>query len=88
MRSVTATVFARNFAEIQHEVHRETIAVTNHGRVTGYFVSPEDFAEFISLREKARKSLIVGHLPSATVEALKEARIDNRHAALDALMQP
>lgn len=87
MRSVSATAFARGFAEIQHEVHRETVAVTSHSRVTGYFLSPEDFAEFEALREKARKSLVVGNLPEATVEALKESRMDDRHAALNALMQ-
>jgi PHD/YefM family antitoxin component YafN of YafNO toxin-antitoxin module len=87
MRSISATAFARNFAEIQHEVHRETVAVTSHRRITGYFVSPEVFAEFEALREKARKSLTVGNLPSATVEALKETRMDNRHADLNSLMQ-
>jgi PHD/YefM family antitoxin component YafN of YafNO toxin-antitoxin module len=87
MRTVTATIFARNFAEIQHEVHRETVAVTSHSRVTGYFVSPEDFAEFEALREKARKSLIVGKLPNDKVDALKTALMDERHDALNALMQ-
>ena len=87
MRTVTATTFARNFAEIQHEVRRETVAVTSHSRVTGYFVSPEDFAEFEALREKARKSLIVGKLPNDKVDALKSAHMDERHDALNALMQ-
>jgi PHD/YefM family antitoxin component YafN of YafNO toxin-antitoxin module len=87
MRTVTATAFTRHFAEIQHEVHREAVAVTSHSRVTGYFVSPEDFAEFEALREKARKSLVVGNLPDATVEALKQSRMDERHEALNALMR-
>jgi hypothetical protein len=87
MRSVSATVFARSFAEIQHEVRRETVAVTSHRPVIGYFISPEDFAEFEALREKARKSLVVCNLPSATVKALKEARMDDRHAPLNGLMQ-
>jgi hypothetical protein len=33
------------------------------------------------------RPLIVGKLPDATVEALKESRMDDRHAALNALMQ-
>jgi hypothetical protein len=33
------------------------------------------------------RPLIVGNLPDATVEALKESRMDDRHAALNALMQ-
>jgi hypothetical protein len=36
---------------------------------------------------RIRELFIVGDLPSATVEALKQARMDDRHAALDALMQ-
>ena|ERR1700681_4917040 len=87
MRSVSATTFTRNFAVIQHEVHREPVAVTSHSRVTGYFVSPEDFAEYEALRAKARKVWVVGQLPNETVEALEKSRMDERHAALNALMQ-
>jgi hypothetical protein len=59
----------------------------SHSRVTGYFVSPEDFAEFESLRAKARRNLRVGELSDETVRALKETRMDKRHAALNRLMQ-
>jgi hypothetical protein len=86
MRTFTATAFTRCFAEIQHEVHREPVAVTSHSRVTGYFVSPEDYAEFEALRKKARKSLVVGKLPEETVRQLAASRMDPRHAALDGLM--
>lgn len=53
MRFVSATIFTRHFAEIQQGVHREPVAVTSHGRVTGYFVSLKDLAELEALREKA-----------------------------------
>jgi hypothetical protein len=87
MRSMSATTFARNFAQIQHDVRTETVEVMSHSRVTGYFVSPEDFAEFESLRAKARRSLLVGNLPEQTVKALRETKMDKRHATLNALMQ-
>jgi hypothetical protein len=87
MRSMSATAFARNFAQIQHDVRSETVEVTSHSRVTGYFVSPEDYAEFASLRAKARRNLVVGRLPEETVKALKKTKMDKRHAALNALMQ-
>lgn len=86
MRCVPATEFARNFARIQHEVHREAVAVTSHGRTTGYFVSPEEYAELEALRARARKILRVGELPEDTVRALRESRMEARHASLDALM--
>jgi hypothetical protein len=87
MRSMSATAFARNFAQIQHDVRAEPVEVMSHSRVTGYFVSPEDFAEFEALRARARKNLVVGNLPDDTVKALKKTRMDKRHAALNALMQ-
>jgi len=86
MRTFSATTFTRNFAEIQHQVHREAVAVMHHSRITGYFVSPEEYAEFQDLRAKARKSLIVGQLPEETVRALEQARMDPRHDHLNALM--
>jgi hypothetical protein len=81
-----ATAFTRNLAEIQHEVHRDTVAVTSHNRITGYFLSPEEFAEFEDLRAKSRKSLVVGQLPAESVQGLENARMDPRHADLDPLM--
>ncbi|HVL70384.1 MAG TPA: type II toxin-antitoxin system Phd/YefM family antitoxin [Beijerinckiaceae bacterium] len=84
MRRVTATEFQRNFARFQHD--RETVAVTSHGRTTGYFVSPEEYAELDRLRTKARRVLRVGELPDDTVRALKRSRMDPRHASLDGLM--
>jgi hypothetical protein len=87
MRSMSATAFARNFAQIQHDVRTETVEVMSHNRVTGYFLSPDDYAEFESLRAKARRNLLVGQLPEKTVKALKKTKMDKRHAALNALMQ-
>ena len=86
MPCVTATDFVRNFARYQHEAHREPVAVTSHGRTTGYFVSPEDYAEFQELRAKARQVLPVGRLPDDVVNALRSTEMDARHAHLDALM--
>lgn len=86
MRSVSATEFSRNFARIQHEVHREAIAVTSHGRTTGYFVSPEEYAELDGLRAKARRILRVGELSEDTLRSLRDSTMDARHSALDALM--
>jgi hypothetical protein len=87
MRSMSATEFARNFAQIQHDVRTGAVEVMSHSRVTGYFVSPEDFAEFEALRAKARRSLLAGNLPEETVKALKKTKMDKRHTMLNALMQ-
>ena len=86
MRSIRATEFVRNFAQIQHDIRREAIAVTSHGRTTGVLISPEDFAEFESLRAKARQSLRVGELPDNAVQGLRETAMDPRHSPLNDLM--
>ena len=87
MRKVSATAFTRQFAIIQHDVHKEAVAVTSHSRITGYFISPEDFAELETLRAKARKNLVVGRLPDETVAAIDQSHMDDRHLALNVLMQ-
>ena len=45
MREVSATEFARNFGQYREIVQREPVAVTSHGRTTGYFVSPVEYEE-------------------------------------------
>jgi PHD/YefM family antitoxin component YafN of YafNO toxin-antitoxin module len=86
MRYVSATEFARNFAQIQHEVHQEVIAVTSDGRTAGYLVSPEHYAEFAKLRAKARQNLRIGELPDDVVEALRNTKMDAQHDELNKLM--
>ena len=83
---VSATEFARRFASIQHEAHREPVAVTSHGRTTGYFLSPESYAEFEELKAKARRILRVGQLSDETLRAIRATAMDSRHSALNALM--
>ena len=45
MREVPATEFARNFGQYREIAQREPVAVTSHGRMTGYFISPVEFEE-------------------------------------------
>jgi prevent-host-death family protein len=87
VRSVSATEFARNFARIQYEVRRDVVAVTSHGRTTGYFVSPEEYQELSELRAKARKNLRIGELPDDVLEELRSTTMDAKHAHLNRLME-
>ena len=45
MREVPATEFTRNFGQYREIAQREPVAVTRHGRATGYFVSVVEFEE-------------------------------------------
>jgi PHD/YefM family antitoxin component YafN of YafNO toxin-antitoxin module len=57
LAAVTATEFARNFGRYRDLAQREPVAVTNHDRVTGYFVSAPDFEEYRHLKAQNNKSL-------------------------------
>ena len=39
MVRVTATEFAKNFGRYREEAQREPVAITSHGRTSGYFLS-------------------------------------------------
>ncbi|MDP3377615.1 MAG: type II toxin-antitoxin system Phd/YefM family antitoxin [Brevundimonas sp.] len=86
MTEVAATEFARNFGRYREEVQREPIAVKVHDRVTGYFVSARDYDEYQRLKGMMATALASEQLDADTVRALSEARMDPRHADLDALM--
>lgn len=63
MREVPASEFARNFGRYRELAQREPIAVTSHGRTTGYFVSAEQF-------ERLQQA---GGAPAAVDEASRRA---------------
>ncbi len=58
MSAVTATEFTRNFGRYREMAQREPVAVTNHDRVTGYFVSAPDFEEYRRLKALVPKTLV------------------------------
>lgn len=87
MVTANATQFKKDFGEYQRKVRREPIEVVNHGEPTGYFLSPEDFAEYQRLRAAAaRRHLRLGELSEAQRQALREARVPEEFAHLDELM--
>jgi prevent-host-death family protein len=88
MLTATASRFKQDFAEYQRKVRREPIEVVNHGEPTGYFLSPEDFAEYQRLRAAAtRRHLHPGDLSDAQRQALRQAKVPPEHAHLDDLMR-
>jgi prevent-host-death family protein len=87
MLTATASRFKQDFGEYQRKVRREPIEVVNHGEPTGYFLSPEDFAEYQRLRAAAsRRHLRPGDLSDAQRQMLRQAKIPAEHAHLDDLM--
>lgn len=85
--TVPASEFTRNFGRYRMQAQREAVAVSSHGRITGYFVGPDEYEEFRRFRE-SRRSFATAELPEEKVEAIRASRMDRRHAHLDAMLDP
>jgi PHD/YefM family antitoxin component YafN of YafNO toxin-antitoxin module len=86
MVRVTATEFAKNFGRYREEAQREPVAITSHGRTSGYFVSPHEYAELERLRAFERRVYRIEQLPENIVQAIAESRMDPKHEHLNALL--
>jgi hypothetical protein len=83
---VTATEFTRNFASYQRSVHREPIEVRSHEKVTGYFLSPEDYLRVEQILAASRRPYHPSELPAYLKAAVKDARMGAEHDHLNALL--
>ena len=85
--TVPASEFTRNFGRYRMRAQREPVAVSSHGQITGYFIGPDEYEEFRRFRE-SRRSFATAELPDEKVEAIRNSRMDPRHAHLDKLLDP
>ena len=85
--TVPASEFTRNFGRYRMRAQREPVAVSSHGRITGYFVGPDEYEEFKRFRE-SRRSFATAELPEAKIDTIRTSRMDPRHADLDKLLDP
>lgn len=86
MLEVTATEFARNFGRYKEAAQREPVAITSHGRTSGYFVGAVEFEEYQRLKARERRAYHISELPAETVEAIGATRMDPAHDHLNALL--
>jgi prevent-host-death family protein len=86
MREVSATEFTRNFGQYREIVQREPLAVTSHGRATGYFVSAIEYEELQRIKVFARRSRAVADLTAEEIDQMTTARMDSSHDDLNALL--
>jgi PHD/YefM family antitoxin component YafN of YafNO toxin-antitoxin module len=82
---IPASEFTRNFGRYQMLAQRAPVAVTSHGRTTGYFIAAEDYEAFKRFRE-SRRSFATAELSEEKARAISSARMDERHAHLDAML--
>lgn len=86
MITVPATEFSKNFGRYRDMVQRETVAVTSHERVTGYFVSSNDYEEFMRIKAMMPKVYAIEELSEATIQAIAASKMDTRHDHLNSLL--
>jgi PHD/YefM family antitoxin component YafN of YafNO toxin-antitoxin module len=86
MIEVQASEFAKNFGRYKELAQREPVAVTSHGRTSGYFISEQEYLEYRRLKAHARRAYHISELPQETIAALKTAQMDPAHDHLNALM--
>jgi prevent-host-death family protein len=86
MREVPATEFTRNFGQYREIAQREPVAVTSHGRATGYFISALEYEEFQRLRVFGRRSRAVADMTGEEIAQIKASRMSPEHDHLNALL--
>jgi hypothetical protein len=83
--TVPASEFTRNFGRYRMLAQREAVAVSSHGQITGYFVRPEEYEEFMRFKAQ-RRSFATVDLSDDKRQAIAASRMDPRHEHLNALL--
>jgi hypothetical protein len=86
MIEVPATEFAKHFGRYKDIAQREPVAITSHGRTTGYFVAEHEYAEYQRLKALSRRVYHVSELSEETIKALSNAGMDPAHEHLNTLL--
>lgn len=86
MIEVSASEFAKRFGRYRELAQNESMAITSHGRTSGYFVSEREYREYQRLKAQARKVYYVSELPPDSVAALASARMNPVHDHLNSLL--
>ena len=84
-RIVPASEFTRNFGRYQTLARKGVVAVSSHGRITGYFIAAEQYEAFKQYKG-SRRSFATVDLSEAEAAAIAAARMDPRHNHLNALL--
>jgi membrane protein YqaA with SNARE-associated domain len=85
--AIPASEFTRNFGRYRMLAQRAAVAVSSHGSITGYFMGPDEYEEFMRFKQR-RRSFATAELSDEKVEAIGASRMNARHAHLDAILEP
>jgi PHD/YefM family antitoxin component YafN of YafNO toxin-antitoxin module len=87
MITVPASEFSKNFGKYRETAQREPVAVTSHERITGYFVSAQEYEKYQQLKSRLPQALSIDELSTQTLQALAQSRMDDRHHSLNRLLE-
>jgi PHD/YefM family antitoxin component YafN of YafNO toxin-antitoxin module len=86
MLEIPSTEFIRRFRQYNLEAQREPVAVTNHGKVDGYYMSAIEYEELQKARRAMRRSYTLKSLPDELYSEIIRANVDSSHDYLNALL--
>jgi hypothetical protein len=88
IRSVSSSEFSGRFGQWSFSAQAAPVRVTNQktGMVLGYFVSEQEFEDYVRLRDGAPLSRFAWEMPDEFVSELNKP-IANLHPELDCLME-
>lgn len=73
--AVPAAEFTRNFGRYRMLAQKAAIPVTSHGRITGYFLGPDEFEAFEKFRGRRNSFETVERLAEKLRAVATEARL-------------
>lgn len=85
-KTIPASEFTRNFGQYRMRAQQSAVAVSSHGRITGYFVAPEEYEDFKRFRE-SRRSFATAELSPAKIEEVAATVMAPRHGHLNTLLK-
>ena len=86
MLQVTASEFVKHFGLYKEQVQRQPIAITSHGRTSGYFMSEHEYNEYVLLKSRTRQAYHVTELPLNTINAIAQGKMSDIHDHLNSLI--
>jgi PHD/YefM family antitoxin component YafN of YafNO toxin-antitoxin module len=86
MLEVSSIEFARNFGQYREIAQREPLAVTSHGRTTGYFISAIEYEEIQRIKASLRRSRLVADMTHDEITEKVAGFMDSEHDHLNALL--
>lgn len=79
--TVTAADFQRNIGRYQDEALKKPVAITKNGRPRTVLISAEEYER---LKRRDRRVITAGEVSERQMAALREARVPDEFAHLDA----